>query len=224
LKKLFAGLLLLGALHARSQYRFSIATDVAVLRNFSPDQKFWSFGQSVLANFHFSKKESAYAMINYYARSKFDNEFTATAKTPPTVPSSFQYEVTGKWRINQFSVGWKHYLKGAFDQDHSWSMYSLVGFGLVSTKAENSFNVSIDTSKYIYAPAPIPGEGQFKRLTLDLGLGGEYAVGGNIFLYGEARTWLPTTDFPSPYLHNNKNVPLPVVLTAGIRVMFGFDY
>jgi hypothetical protein len=224
LKKLVAGFLLLAGLHTKAQMRFSVATDVGVMRNFSPDQKFWTFGQSVLANLHFSKKESAYAWINYYSKGRFDNDFTATAKSPATIPASFQYKVNGEWRINQFSIGWKHYLKGSFDQDYGWSMYNLVGFGLMFTRATNTFNTPVDTSQYIIPSAPVAGEGKFDRLTLDLGLGGEYSTGGNIFLYGELRTWLPTSNYPSPFLHNNKSVPLPVILSLGIRVMFGFDY
>ena len=81
------------------------------------------------------------------------------------------------------------------------------------------FSQVIDTS--LYTVPTTEGSGKFYRLTLDLGGGVEVPVGGSFFMYGDLRTWIPTSDYPSPYLHSNKNVPLPFLLTAGVRILFG---
>src|SRR6476660_2674696 len=76
-----------------AQVRFSIATDISLLRNFSPRQKFWAFGQGVESDFHFSKKNSGYAWLNYHTQSAFTNRFNATADSSFTVPQTPGYNV-----------------------------------------------------------------------------------------------------------------------------------
>jgi len=221
LKKFLLGLVLVISIQSIAQVRLSVGTDVAVAYNFSPEQRFFAFGQTVEFNFHFNKKETLYSWISFFAPASFKNNFTATAKSSGTIPPSINYEVKGKWRTNEFSIGWKHYFRGNFDSDRFWNFYGLAGFGLVSIDVENSFNPAIDTSLYNIQPAPLPGNDDVKRLTVDLGLGVERTIGGsNVYFFGDLRTWLPTTSYPSAYLHNNKNVPLPIIASAGIRVLF----
>jgi len=219
LKNLFIVFLTLGSVCSHAQIRFGFATDFSVMHNFSPDQEFWCVGQTVQFNFHFNQKQSAYAWLNYYTPAKFKNNFTATAKLPNTVPSVIPFSASAKWNIGQVSVGWKHYFKGGFDAETGYSLYGMAGFGLMITKAENITTPAIDTS--LYTATTIAGNDKFYRLTLDLGAGVEFPVGGIFFLYGDLRTWLPTSDYPSPYLHSNKNVPLPLIFSAGMRILFG---
>lgn len=207
---------------AMAQVRFSIATDISLLRNFSPRQKFWAFGQGVEADFHFSKKNSGYAWLNYHTQGAFTNRFTATADSLNTVPQTVGYDVKGKWRFRQVSLGLKHYFKGGYDVEDDWNIYGAVGFGLMFTRVQNELLTSVDTSLYSLAPAPVMGADDFKRLTLDLGIGAEYPLAAGIFLYGDVRTTLPTSDYPSPMLHDTRRVPLPVSGNAGIRILFSF--
>lgn len=208
------------SLLAISQSGFSIATDVSVMRNFSPEQKFWAIGQTVIAEINFSKKESAFVRLGYFSPGRFSNLFTATAKLPSTIPSSQVYRVKSTWYNREVSIGWKHYFKGAYDNEMSWNFYSTAGFGLMFTKAQNNFIPVPDTSLYNPAPAPISGEHGFKRLTFDLGLGVEYPVSGGFYIYSEARTWIPASDYPSLVLHHPDNVPLPFMLGFGLRILF----
>jgi hypothetical protein len=207
-----------------AQVKFSLATDVSLLRNFSPKQKFWAFGQSVQTNFHFNKKETAYAWLVYHNAGKFKNDFSANAKSLSTTPSSINYKVQGKWRFREFSLGWKHYFKGSFDAETGWSFYSIAGFGLLFAEVENTTKQNIDTVLYDITTTPKIGIAQFKRLTIDLGIGGEIPLGGNFFIYGDVRTYIPGSDYPSPYLHSNKNVPLPLTANLGLRILFDLDY
>jgi hypothetical protein len=220
LKKLVAIIVLLCFYSARAQVRFSIASDLSLMRNFSPQQKFWSLGGTVQANFHFNKKQSAYAWLNYYIPSGFENNFIAAAKSSNTLPSTIPFKASATWKNNEVSLGWKHYLKGSFDTENEWSLYSIAGLGLMFSKIGNVFAPAVDTSLY-HTPMPL-GDGKFYRLTLDLGMGAEFPIGGNFFLYGDVRTWLPASDYPSPYLHSNKNVPLAVIVSGGMRILFGY--
>jgi hypothetical protein len=72
----------------------------------------------------------------------------------------------------------------------------------------------------LYSAPTLAGTDKIYRLSLDLGLGLEYPISGSFYLYGDLRTWLPTSDYPSPYLHNNKNVPLPAIVSLGLRIPF----
>jgi hypothetical protein len=220
LKKLIAIFLLLGCIYGHAQIRISVAPDLSMMRNFSPKQKFWSLGQTVQFNFHFNAKQSAYAWLTYYTPGKFKNNFNAIAKSPTTNPSVIPFKASARWRNNELSVGWKHYFKGSYDAEAGYNIYSTAGFGLMFTKVENIFTPAIDTS--LYTTPTLPGNSEFYRLTIDLGIGVEFPIGGNFFLYSDVRTWIPTSDYPSPYLHNNKNVPLPFMISGGMRILFGY--
>ena len=209
----------LGSICSHAQIRFGFATDLSVMRNFSPDQEFWCVGQTVHFNFHFNQKQTAYAWLNYYTPAKFKNEFTATAKSPNTVPSVISFSASAKWNIGQVSIGWRHYFKGGFDAENGYNLYGIAGFGLMITRVENILVPAIDTN--FYTSPTVAGSDKFYRLTLDLGAGVEFPVGGSFFLYGDLRTWLPTSDYLSPLLHSNKNVPLPCIVSAGMRLLFG---
>ena len=80
-----------------------------------------------------------------------------------------------------------------------------------------------DTSLYQLAPTPVAGSDEFKRLTVDLAAGAEYPLASGIFLYGDVRTSLPASGYPSPFFHNPNQVPFPVMLNLGIRILFGFE-
>jgi hypothetical protein len=223
LKKLFLFFISLILIHtAFTQVRFSLATGISLLRNFSPEQRFWSIGQGVQANLHITKTETAYAWLNFHKAAKFQNSFLATAKSPATSPAQLEYRVAGQWKFRQFSLGWKHYFKGSFDNEDNVSLYGAAGFGLLFAKAQNTLASPLDTTLYSTGEAPVIGNGAFKRLTLDLAMGAEYPLSGNIFLFGDLRTSLHTSDYPSPLFHDPTNIPLPLVLNAGIRILFGY--
>ena len=197
----------------------SVATDGSLLRNFNEGQKFWAFGQTVQLNVHFSKKEALYAWISYYTNGRFKNNFTAIAKDPATVPQQTAYTVYTGLRFRQLSLGWKHFFIGAFDSEQIWNAYGYAGFGLLFGKADNRYSQTGDTSLY-FIESPAAGSGAFKRLTFDLGLGTEFPLGTDVFMYTELRTWIPTTDYPSPYLYNNSGkFPSAAAVNLGLRIV-----
>ncbi|MFL5739681.1 MAG: hypothetical protein ACJ75B_05655 [Flavisolibacter sp.] len=220
MKPILICFLLLTGLTAESQIRFSVRTDLSLAHNFSPDQQFWAIGQTFQGDFHFSKKETGYIWFNYYRNGKFRNDVTAEAKSPQTTPSTYTYPLQSRWQGTEFSVGWRHYFKGSFDEEITWSLYGLGGLGVSVFRVENNIMTTMDTSLYDLPP-PTVGKGQFRRLILDLGVGAEYPASGNIYLYGDIRTWLPASDYPSSYMYSNKNVPLLFSLSGGIKILFG---
>jgi hypothetical protein len=196
----------------------SIATDFDFQHSFKKEQRYWAVGQTVNVHFHFTPKEGVYAWISYYTEGKFQNKLVALARSSTTVPQQVDYVNDAKMRFKQISMGWKHYLKGAFDIDEKWSLYGYAGFGLVLGRVINSQSMTIDTS--LYSVQVRNGKANFKRLTLDLGLGYEIYLGGDVYFYNEARVWIPTTDYPSKYLFINKNAPFMGSLNFGIRILF----
>lgn len=207
---------------ASAQVTFSIGTDASLLRNLSPKQKFWAFGQTVQYNLHFTANESAYAWIDYYTEGKYVNSFTATAKSIFTSPQQRVYTATGHLTFRQFSLGWKHYFKGAYNESNGVNIYSTAGFGFLFAKVRNRFVPVVDTA--FYTTPSIEGDDKVRKLTFDLGIGTEVALGGNIYAYADTRTWLPASGNESPYLHHQRNVPLPVMLCVGLRLLFNFSY
>lgn len=198
--------------------RFSMATDLGVQRNFKKEQKYWTLGQTVHAIFHLAPKDAVYLWFSYYTNGKFTNELAATAKSSFTIPQQIDYTNSAKMRLKHFSVGWRKYLKGIFEIDKGWALYGYGGFGLLLGRVINVHSVAIDTT--VYNVPVLSGKANFKRLTVDLGLGWETPIGGDFYFYTEGRVWIPTTDYPSKYIFVNNNAPLTGMFNAGLRLLF----
>jgi hypothetical protein len=211
--------LLLLTITAASQFpTFSIATDLSVQHNFKKEQRYWAIGQTVHAHFHLDARQGVYVSFTYYSNGKFKNNLVATAKSPVTVPQQIPYVNSGKMRLKEFSVGFKKYLLGTCDAEKGIGIYGYGGFGLVLGRIENTHSISIDTASY---DLPVlSGKANFKRLSIDLGAGLEQNIGGEIYLYGEGRVWIPTTDYPSKFIFVNRNAPWTVMLNIGLRILF----
>ena len=200
------------------QPKLSISNDLGLQHSFKKEQRYWAGGHTIHLHVHFTPKEGAYSWISYYSVGKFSNDIMASAKLPATSPQQINYVNKAEMRFKQFSLGWKHYLKGAFNSEDKWNLYGYAGFGLMLGRVVNNHSLTIDTSLY---NVPVrSGKANFKRLTLDLGLGWEVPLSSDIFFYNEARVWIPTTDYPSNYLLVNKNAPLVASLNFGIRILF----
>ena len=120
-------------------------------------------------------------------------------------------------RVSHFSIGWKNYLAGRTDSKKR-NFYSTLGLGLLSGNVENIFDKTIDSSLY---QIPISeGSGDFKRLTLDVGLGIDIPITGDLYFYSELRTFIPTSSYPSKYILENNDAPFPILLGGGLRIHF----
>lgn len=197
---------------------FSLSTGLDVQRNFKKGQQFWAAGHTTIGNFHITPKDGVYVWFCYYSAGKFQNQVTATAKLPATLPQQINYEDSARMSFKHISIGWKKYLKGTPDAEKGWNLYAYAGLGLMLGWVKNTHSVIIDTAAY-NLPV-LSGKANFKRLTLDLGLGAEYPVGGDFFLYGEAKALIPTTDYPSNYIFINDNAPFAAMLAVGLRLLF----
>jgi hypothetical protein len=203
-----------------SQTRVSIATDVSLQRSFKKDQRFWTIGQTIAIEWHFTPREGVYALVCYYSNGGFKNNLSANAKSPATSPQQIFFTNKAQVRLKQISFGWKHYLIGTSYAEKNWNLYTIAGFGLIFGKAGNNYSIAIDTSLYDAPMQPINGSGHFKRLTLDLCIGWEMPLGGDIFVYSTAKAWIPTTEYPSKYLFVNNNAPFAAMISAGLRILF----
>lgn len=175
-------------------------------------------GQTITGHFHFTPTDGFYVWFAYYINAQFSNYPTATAKSILTIPSQIDYMNRVQLGSKHFSIGWKRYLKGAYNLEEKWSLYGYAGFGILFGTVTNQHSVPIDSANY-HIPV-LKGKGNFTRLTLDLGLGYERPLGGDIYFYAEGRTFLPTTDYPSNYLLVNKKAPLTASVNMGLRILF----
>lgn len=224
MKKLFLLFTLITAGRAAlGQNAFSIATDISLLRNANKGQAFTVWGQNIRSYLHLKPRESVYASLSYYTKGKFSNTLTALAYDTATTPQRLNYTVKSSIRYTNLSFGWLHYFKGAYnheayDSGSNWNLYGSAGFGLLLGTAENSHSPQVDTALYAKPFIAKEGTGDFKRLTLDLALGVETQIGAGFFIYGEARTWLRMSEYPSPYLFNRK-APGVGILSGGLRLL-----
>lgn len=170
------------------------------------------------AQFHLTPENGINVSFSYYSGGKFTNQLQAAAKDISFTPQQIAYSNSAKLRIRHFSAGWKHYFKGNAETEKGWNLYGLACFGLLFGSIENTHSTVVDTSKYI-APV-LPGKGNFKRLTYDIGIGGEIHLGGDMYLYGEGKLAVPSWGYPSNYLLVNDKAPLTATLGAGIRILF----
>jgi hypothetical protein len=204
---------------SQAQEGFSIATDFSLLRSISKNQGFFAIGQTIQGNVHFTNSESAYAWLSYYTNGNFKNTLTAIAKDPTSNPRNINYTSSSKLSYQQVSIGWKHFFVGGAESESAYTIYGLAGFGLVAGKIENTWDKSIDSANYIFELRAIEGSARFKRLTLDVGIGSEARLATSIYLYADLRTWLPASNFPSPYLYNN-SLPRVIIASTGLRILF----
>lgn len=198
--------------------RVSIATDIGLQRNFKKEQSYWAFGHNTQAIFQLNPKEGIYVGFAYYSDGKFKNNLTAVAKSALTLPQEINYVNNAKMRLKQFSLGYRNYLKGTADAEKGWNIYGYAGFGILLGRVGNTHSVTIDSA--MYSIPVLSGEADFKRLTLDLGLGWEMPLSGDFFVYTEGRVWVPTTDYPSRFIFINTRAPLVAMLAVGLRIIF----
>ena len=206
-----------------AQVKFSAATDISVLHNFDPQQKFTVVGQTILPQWHFDKKNTVYAWLTYHANGKYENTLVATAKSPGTQPQSISFLNQSVMRLRQISFGFKRYIIGSFENLEKFNLYAAGGFGLMYGNASNTFSTYIDTALYTIQYNVVHGAGDFKRLTFDITGGVEFPVSYEWWVYSEIRMYIPTTDYPSKYLMNNSHAPLLGSIHLGIRIMFNAD-
>jgi len=206
-----------------AQIKFSAATDISVLHNFDPQQKFTVVGQTILPQWHIDKKNTVYAWLTYHANGKYENTLIATAKSPGTQPQTISFTNQSAMRLRQISFGFKRYLVGSFENLEKFNLYAAGGFGIIYGNASNTFSTKIDTSLYTIQYNVVHGAGDFKRLTFDITGGFEFPVAYELFIYSEIRMYIPTTDYPSKYLLNNSHAPLLGSINLGIRIIFNAD-
>lgn len=200
------------------QPRFSFSIDGGVMRSLKKEQRFWAPGQTITSHFHLSPKNGIYVFFNYHINGRYHNKLTAVAKSPVTTPQQLNYGISAKMILTHISAGWKRYFSGSFDRDTKGNVYGYGGLGLMMGEVNNKSSVIQDTAIYEYAVTG--GKGQFTRLTIDVGVGYERHIGGDLFLYGEARSHIPITNYPTPYLLVNGYVPLNISAFVGIRMLF----
>jgi hypothetical protein len=206
-----------------AQVKFSAATDISLLHNFDPQQKFTVLGQTILPQCHVDKKNTVYAWLTFHWNGKYENPLIATAKSPATQPQTISFSNQSEMRLRQISIGFKRYLIGSFNHLEKFNLYAAGGFGLMYGNASNTFSTNIDTALYTIQYNVIHGKGDFKRLTFDLTGGVEFPISYEIYIYSEIRMYIPTTDYPSKYLMNNSHAPLLGSINLGIRILFDAD-
>jgi hypothetical protein len=201
------------------QTQFSLSIDMGAMKSFKKEQKFWAPGQTIAAHFHLSPENGAFAFLNYYINAKFRNEgIVATAKSPATIPQQISYTNKTDMDLAHISLGWKRYIAGSFNRDTKGNLYVFAGLGLTIGRLLNTHSLTIDTADY-NLPV-LGGKGNFKRLTIDPGIGYEKCFGGDIYFYIEGRSFVALTDYPTPYLLINGYVPVSASIHAGIRILF----
>jgi hypothetical protein len=206
-----------------AQVKFSIATDISLLHNFDPQQKFTVVGQTILPQWHLDKKNTLYAWLTFHWKGKYENTLIATAKSPTTQPQTISFSNQSEMRLRQISFGFKRYLIGSFQSLEKFNLYATGGFGLMYGNASNTFSITIDTALYTVQYNVVHGSGDFKRLTFDFTSGVEFPISYEIYIYSEIRMYIPTTDYPSKYLMNNSHAPFLGGINLGIRILFDTD-
>ena len=211
-------LLVLSVINVNAQITWSLATDFSLIRSQKETQRFWIAGHTIKADMHITPKSGPYVLVSYFLNAKFHNDLTADAKSSTTTPQSISFRNNSKLDLNHLSIGWKHYIMGQCNKEEGWSLYGTAGFGVSGGRIENTFAPAVDTA--LYQVPLLYGSSRFKRLTFDAGLGWDFQISGDIYLYNEFNVSIPTSDYPTKYLVSNGYVPLLFSVNVGLRVYF----
>jgi hypothetical protein len=198
----------------------SISTDLAATVSLKKQQRFIAIGQTIVGNIHLAPKDAAYIWYAFSGPGRFHNDFVATAKAASTTPQEMDFKNYSQIRFKHLSIGWKHYVVGAYNTESLWNLYFAAGFGLVMAKVINTYTIPVDTVNYNFPSNPVNGDGKFRRLTFDAAIGFEIPLGMDIYLYSEARAWIPASDYPSKYLFINDMAPFIGTANLGLRILF----
>lgn len=198
--------------------QFSLATDLTLQGSFKKEQRFWAVGHTTTLHFHLTPVNGVYVWFCYFSDGKFTNALTATARQPSTLPQQVNYDNRARLRFKHVSIGWRRYLKGEPAAEKGYNLYGMAGLGLMLGRVKNEHSVLVDTA--LYAVPVLPGKANFKRLTLDLGAGIEFPIGGDFNIYSEGKVFIPTTDYPSRYIFINDKAPYTFMLSLGLRLLF----
>lgn len=204
----------------QAQSAFSVASDMSLQRNLDNTHPFLAIGQAIMGQLHLTGKSTLYGLFGIYTKGKYKTVLTAKARLPLTQPNSFVFTSRGMMRLRQLSVGYKRFISGQYDKPNHLNIYYTAGFGLIIGTVTNQFSPSVDTATYTTEKNLREGTGDFRRLTADLCIGGEYNLANDIFFYTDFRLAIPTTNYPYDLLSENKGSPLPACLHFGIRILF----
>jgi hypothetical protein len=100
-------------------------------------------------------------------------------------------------------------------EEASGKFYGLAGLGVVLVSYDETVTGNYDKTKY--TPVGLQS-GSESGLTINLGLGGEYKVGGPT-VFGEAGVALPANQVNNQYVENV--IPLHFFITAGLKFDLG---
>ena len=70
-----------------------------------------------MVDWHFTNKGGAYASLSYSSNGNFTNQLSATAKAATTSPQEISFTNKADLRLNQISLGFKHYFVGTTDAE-----------------------------------------------------------------------------------------------------------
>jgi len=215
----FLILLLPVAAVVNGQTLFSLSSDFNLQRSLKKGQEYWAVGQTVTLHYNFTPQDAAYVWVAYFSNGKFRNKgLLAEVREPGTIPVAIRYDNHAEMRFKHISMGWKHYFTGSAVSEKAVGVYSLAGLGILLGLVSNSPSVKIDTA--LYRLPVLTGSKNFKRLTIDLGLGTEVPLGADLYVYGEIKAILPITDYPSPYIVDNRYTPYTAMAAVGFRILF----
>jgi hypothetical protein len=218
--KIFTLLSLVSFNPLNAQVKFSLATDVSILRNFDGKQSFTVVGQTIHGQWHWDEGNTLYTWFTYHSNGKYKSDLVASARSILTQPQAISFTNNSEMRLRQFSIGFKRYLLGSYNKLEKFNLYGAAGFGVIIGTASNNFSFPVDTLLYTVRNNVINGSGDFKRLSFDLSAGWEMPLAYEIFVFSEARVHIPTTDYPNNYLLKNSNAPFLGSINLGIRILF----
>ena len=211
-------IIILNTTASSSQVPLSFSADLGIQHNFKKQQQYWAVGSHLQLCFHLTPRDGIYGWFGLHTNGKFANRLQATAKSTTTVPQVINYNDTSRMRFQHISIGWKKFIKGLPTNESGWNLYTSAGFGLMLGLVNNYSTARPDS---LFYDLPISGgEGRFKRLTLDLGLGVDFPLAADVYAFGEGRVFIPTTDYPSKYIFINEKAPFIAWIGAGLRILF----
>jgi hypothetical protein len=196
----------------------SISNEMNLMRSFKKNQRFIVIGPTTSGRFHFTPKDEAFVSFTYFIPGSVKNNVVATAKSQLVTPQEVAFTNKSRMRLQHFALGWRKYVKGSCNMEKGWGIYGSAAFGILFGSVTNTFNSFVDTANY--TTPVLEGDGKFKRLTLDLGMGWEQPLAGDFYLYAEAKASIPTTDYPSKFLFVNTKAPFMAGFSAGLRIFF----
>lgn len=179
--------------------------------NFLSGSEVSNTGFGLVGNYGLDNGIVAFGGIGLYSAYELEGEFTATAASNQTSPSSIKVGYTNEIPLTHVFVGAKKYFVGDYD-DENFGFYGSAQLGYMAS----SYSTTIDDYDDVNYNLSVAEDETVSNFMLGVGVGVEKGIGDLGFVFGQAKFNLTSNE--------ENGVAVEVEIPASTEINIGYRY